>query len=392
MKHPNSKNSLLSPGRCLLALLILLAYGNNSGRADDAPAASDAPPKLLIDATSPDALKQIKPNFGEPIYAIDGKAITVQLPAGKGNYAGIQVYPSGGAATWDLTPYGHVEAKITNTGTTKIAFNLLAKGVAQGQPGGDCEIVGINPGETKVVKTIFGYAFGFHPGALLEPASISQIVLYVGKTTVDQSFRVEELQAAGPAGEKPPFNPDYVVTKPVNGVILGQGATFDPAKQVTGLPVTADSDGALVVKFAGGKVETLKIKPTMGSWNLSDANEIRVKFKNTGDTPATPSVTVGPNTVPTKDPIAPGTEAEVTVSFAPAVTPVDASDWKTGVTPGTGTKFESNKAKEIGISSDSTPGAKNLLVTSIVADRGGGRCPGLGRQKTPGRRRLDPDL
>ena len=73
---------------------------------------------------------------------------------------------------------------------------------------------------------------GIKPGPVLEQASISQIILFVPKTTVDQSFSVDDLQAAGATGEKPPFNPDNVVNYPSNGVILGAGATFDPTKQV----------------------------------------------------------------------------------------------------------------------------------------------------------------
>jgi beta-glucanase (GH16 family) len=361
---------------------LAIAFTGSALRADE-PAAAPAP-KPLIDITSPDAIKQIKPNYGEPVFAIDKTGITVQLPTGKGNYAGIQVYPPGGAPTWDLTPYGHIEANITNTGTTVIRFNIVVKGGSSGSPAQDAEIVGMKPGESKVVKCFFGYAWGFKPGPVLEPASINQIILFVGKTTVDQSFRVENLQAAGTAGEKPPFNPDNVVTVPPNGVILGQGATFDPAKQATGLPVTAGPDGALALSFADGKEETLKIKPAMGVWNLTQANQIRVKFKNVGDAPATPSVVVGPNTVPAKNPVAPGAESEITVSFVPAVSTVLATDYTQHVIPGTGTKLESEKVKEFSIVSDSTPGAKSLLITSIVADAAIDDTPDWLGKKPPG--------
>jgi len=359
MKH------LVPSSICLLSALSLALAPML--RADDSAPAIAPAPKPLINLSSPDALKQIKPNFGEPVYAIDKNIITVSLPAGKGNYAGIQVYPPDGAATWDLTQYGHIEAKITNTGTTVVRFNIVAKGVAQGAPAMNAEIIGIKPGETKIAKVIFGYVFGFHPGPALEQASINQIILYVGKTTVDQSFTVEDLQAAGAAGEKPPFNPDDVVTIPPNGVILGPGVTFDPAKQVVanGSKVSAGPDGALAIEFTGGP---LKIKPTMGIWNLTQANEIKVKLKNTGNTPFTPSLSIGDNTVTAKAPIAPGTEGEIAVPFAAIVSTVLDTDYTKGITPGTGTKLESEKTKEFSIAIDSASGARSMLITSIVAD------------------------
>jgi beta-glucanase (GH16 family) len=377
------KSYLPSTFRQLRAILPALLFSCLALHADDASAANTPAPKPLIDFSTADAAAQVKPNFGQPVYTLDKTGISVQLPAGKGNYAGIQVYPPGGAASWDLTPYGHIEAKITNTGTTTIRFTIVAKSVAQGQPAQNAEVIGIKPGESKIAKIIFGYMFGFHPGPMIEQGSVNQIILYVDKTTVDQSFRVEDLQAAGATGEKPPFNPDYVVTVPPNGVILGQGATFDPAKQTSGLPVTAGPDGAFDVTFAGGKVETLKIKPAMGVWNLNQANEIRVKFKNVGDTPATPSVNVGPNTVAASAPLAPGTEAEVITSFIPLVSTVCESDYTKKIKPGTGTDFLSNQAKEFSIISDSTPGAKKLEITSIIADAAVADVPDWVGKKPP---------
>jgi beta-glucanase (GH16 family) len=201
-------------------------------------------------------------------------------------------------------------------------------------------------------------------------SKIDQIILCLTKSTQVQSFRVEDLQGAGPSGEKPPFNPDNVVTTPPNGVILGPGATLNIAKQVipNGAQVSAGPDGALAVNFTGGAGQSVRIKPVMGVWNLNQANEILVKFKNTGQIPVTPSVLLGANKVTAKDPIAPGADGEVVVPFIPAVTTVCAPDYKAGIMPGTGTKFESNKTHELTILSDSTTGAKSLLITSVTAD------------------------
>ena len=373
------------PSLSAIGLVIVLYSAVSAGlglRADDAAAA--IAPKPLLDVNSPDAIKQIKVNYGDPVYTVDATGISVTLPAARANYPGIQIYPPSGDS-WDLTPFGHVEAKITNTGTTLIRMTMRVDGTAQAQPASNTEIVGIKPGESKVLKVIFGYAWGFKPAAALEQGKIERVLIFATKATVDQSFRIEDLEGAGPAGEKPPFNPDLVVTKPVNGVILGQGATFDVAKQVVpgSAKVSAGADGGLAVNFAGGVQETIKIKPAMGSWDLTDANEIRVKFKNVGDTAVTPSVIVGSDTVAATAPIAPGAEAEVAASFEPSVTPVCAADWKAGLMPGTGTKFDSKSARELSIASDATSGAKSLLVTSIVADAAVANTPDWLGKKPP---------
>ena len=349
--------------------LVLLTCGNSGLRAGDA--SGGMAPKPLVDVTAPNAIKQLRPNYGDPVYTVDKTGITVSLPAARANYPGIQVIPATGDS-WDLSAYGHIEAKITNTGDKLIKATMRVDGFDKGQPAMNAEVIGLKPGESKVIKVIFGYAWGLKPGAAVGSGKIAQIILFLTKTDSSQSFRIEELQGAGVAGEKPPFNPDMVVTTPENGVILSQGATFDPAKQVTaiGAKVSAGPDGAVAVNFTGGKEETLKIKPAMGVWNLNQANQIRVRFRNVGDTPAIPSVVVGPNTVPAKAPIAPGAESEIAVSFIPAVSTVCTREWnaKPPVMPGTGTQFESNRAKEFSIVSDATPGAKHLLITSIIAD------------------------
>jgi len=357
-----------SSARLLAIVCVALAARGGMTQAQSPPAA----PKPLIDLASPDAIKQIRPNYGDPVYTIDKTGLAVSLPAARANFPGIQVIPPTGDS-WDLATCGHIEAKIINTGTTAIRLTMRVDSPAANATVSNAEIIGVKPGESKVIKVIFGYTFGFHPATqAVNSSKITQLILCLVKSDQVQSFRVEELQAAGPAGEKPPFNPDFVVTTPENGMILGKGVAFDPAKQViaNGTKVSAGPDGALALSFAGGKEETLKIKPAMGSWNLNQANQIRVKFKNVGNAPATPSVVVGPNKVPAKAPIAPGAESEIVVSFIPAVSTVCAKEWnaKPPVMPETGTKFESQKAKEFTIVSDSAPGAKSLLITSIIAD------------------------
>ena len=114
-------------------------------------------------------------------------------------------------------------------------------------------------------------------------------------------------------------------------------------------------------------------------WDLTDANQLRVKFKNVGQAAVAPTVGLGPVRVSARDAIAPGAETEIIVPFAVAVSGADAKNSP----PGTETTFESDKAKEISIISDTTPGTKNLLITSIMADAAADDIPAWLGKKPP---------
>jgi hypothetical protein len=54
-----------------------------------------------------------------------------------------------------------------------------------------------------VVKVIFGYSHGYQPTRPINSASISEIFIYLYHSIKPHTFRIEELKAAGTAGEKP---------------------------------------------------------------------------------------------------------------------------------------------------------------------------------------------
>ncbi len=349
---------------CLLAIF---ATTNGTVFAQGAPAAPALTPLQIIDVHSQDALKHIRPNFGDPVVTVEDKGILVQLPAARANYAGIQVFPDADPkVTWDFSKYGDIEAKITNKGKDISRFTLSVQGTYAGAPANNGEPAGLKPGESKVVKIIFGYSFG-KAGAILDQSKIKQILLYVDKRPFDQAFEIEYLQAGGVKGEKPPFNPADAVIVPPNGVILGPGVAFDVAKQVvaSGAKVSA-ANGSLALGFSG-KEQKVTVKPPYGVWNLNQANEIKVTFKNVGQTPASPVLVLGPNRTGAVTPIAPGAEGVMAVSFVPAVSVVESTDWTKGPMPGTGTTLVSTATKSFDIEAGDG-GAKSLLVTSIVAD------------------------
>jgi len=390
---------------CLLAsLLFVLAFGR--GLASAAEENNAITPKLLLDVASPDAAKQVTEAKGVPAGStikidVNGCLVSFALwQKGDADHPEVDIAPSEGKS-WDLSAYGHVEAKITNTGTNGFTVIMrvvdedggywrLAK-LAEGLP--------VKPGETVLFKVPFGSEnirvaqylsvrgrFGPQEGCLPKKSKIAHVAVFLYSSRLPHTFRIEGLKAAGASGESEnPYaevDPESVSIKPRDGVILGKGAAVDLVKGVdaSGAKLSVRPDGTLPVTFAGGKEETLKIKPAMGSWDLSDATEVHVKFKNVGQIAATPGVCVGPNRVATGKPIPPGGEADVTVSFLPDVTAVIPADPNQKVvgpgqwnavnwTPqkGTGTDFESNSAKEIVIFSDATPGIKNLVIVALAA-------------------------
>ncbi len=346
-------------------------------------------PKFLVDPNSPAATHQIAPTCDQVSFTADKTGITVNVAGGTASYPGITVKSEAGTP-WDLTPWGHVEAKVTNLGTEKLSVGMRIDNLNDGNSC-NCEIVALAPGESKIVKVIYGYAYGYKPSFKLNPGSVLQVLFVAnGKKEATRSFRVEDLQASGSSGEQPPFDPSTFRVKPENGALLTKGAKVDAAKQIV---AKADAkgalapDGSLQIDFAGGPQEELvTFQPAVGSWQLTDTFQVQVKLKNTGKSPITPRVRVeskggATDVVSAKAPIPPGGEGEITVPFTAAIPPVIPNDprqdvfgpgsWSEqnwGPQAGTGTKFTSDWTKGVTILSDKTTGPKSLAVSSIVAN------------------------
>lgn len=347
-------------------------------------------PKFLIDPRSSAAASQITTgdnDHGQTTTTLGPDGITLNIAGGPAGYPGI-VLKSETGAPWDLTPWGHVRAKITNLGTERLSMGMRLDNKNDGTSC-NAETRGLNPGESKEIKVIFGYSYG-KKGFELNPGAITQILFMAnGRKDTPRSFRIEDVQASGSAGEEPPFDPSTFRVKPENGAILGRKSKIDAAKQIVakgGSKAALAPDGTLQIDFAGGpKDEQVLIQPAVGSWDLTDQFQVQVKLKNIGTSPVTPKVRVESkggtsDTIAATAPIPPSGESEVTVPFSPAISPAIPKDPKQdvfgpgswaeqnwGPQPGTGTKFTSDWAKGVTILSDKTEGAKSLVVTSITA-------------------------
>ena len=137
-------NSPFSSLTLLVAVLLLyLSHGANSVRGQ---AVGGAPAEqALIDFNSPDASKQVALAKGVPAgstISVDKTGIAVNFAAfqpGDADHPGFHVTPAPGTA-WDLSAYGHVEVKVTNTCDRDIKFVIHCganrRGVHRGKQSG----------------------------------------------------------------------------------------------------------------------------------------------------------------------------------------------------------------------------------------------------------------
>ena len=151
----------------------------------------------------------------ERVVRVEKGVVTVA--GSDAQYPCFDLVPTGGS--WDLSPWGHVETEVCNTSDGPISINMR---VDQTEPfQSNTEIAYLKPGEKRVLKVIFGYQFGFKAGPKLDPSKIKLVKLFLGgKSDKMRTFTFTDVMANGPAGEKPPVNPNNVVTVPENGRLV----------------------------------------------------------------------------------------------------------------------------------------------------------------------------
>jgi len=258
--------------------------------------------------------------------------LQVTIRPGNEGYPGIAIKPAG--APWNLAAFGHVEAQIVNTGQKPLSLALRVDDAGDWSTNPtNTESITLNPGESGVLKTIFGYSYGYKPSHALKSSAVVNLLLFTTKTDSELSFRLTSLTAGGVAGEKPPVAPDAVRIKPIGGMLLGPGIAFDAAKQVN------SQQGAQVVMGggSGGKViritfpaaqdeAAVRVLPPSGRWDLRQALQVVVKVHNNGQVPVTPRIRLESNGGATDwvvgSLLMPGQTANVTVPFIPPV-PID---------------------------------------------------------------------
>jgi hypothetical protein len=212
----------------------LFAFALSTGTAVWADEAT----KQLLEL-KPGAEKQWTPQYGaEPQVSASlsqdpaAPGLVVTFRPGKAAYPGVGLKPAG-AKAWDLSGFGHVEARVVNTGTTIASISLRVDndGDWHAAPW-NTESIRLKPQEAGTVKVIFGYQYGHKPGYALKAKEVVGLVLFTDKSDTACSFRIESLVAGGPAGEKPPIDPASVRIKSERGVLLGPSVKIDLKSQV----------------------------------------------------------------------------------------------------------------------------------------------------------------
>ena len=299
------------------------------------------------------------------VQAANGLAVTIK--PGNAGYPGLVCVP---AKPWDLSVYGHVEVRITNTGTAPatVALRLDNDGDWKNNPT-NTEQVGVQPGKSGTIRLYFGYSYGKKAFAL-DPSKIVKLMLFTAKTDKELSFTVESISLAGAPGETPPVPAEQVRVVPPAGVILGRGTVIDAAKQlvakggeakvVTAAAATGDSPAITITAPAGKVPATVSFKPALGRWALQTWLQAGVTVRNDGAAPLTVRAHLqgGGPTDTVEAVVAAGAASTLTVPFAAAVI------WHGEKT---GNLFKNNAAEAVVIELPAVDTDRTCTITGITA-------------------------
>lgn len=365
-----NRPGLLSMAACLSSLLPgALAPPAGASGAPPAGAPASAARRLLEMGTGVE--KRVSVSSGQVSVAPGrdqaASCLQVTIQPGKEEYPGIGIKPVG--APWNLAAYGHVDAQIVNTGLKPLSIALRVDDAGDWRDNpSNTESIYLQPGASGTIHLIFGYSYGHKPSHALKSAAIVNLLLFASKADTEQSFCLKSLSAGGPAGEKPPVEPEAVRTKPVNGLLFGSGVAFDAARQLSlqGARLSSpqgQSKPPLQITFPASQDDpSVSVKPVMGRWDLRQALEVRVRVHNAGRTPVTPRVRVDSNGGPTEwvtgAPLPPGKEASLAVPFLRA-TPIDLSAKQDGK------RFTSDACSAVTLAALRAENERALVLDSI---------------------------
>jgi len=325
-----------------------------------------AAPLSLLGSDTKTGPSSTQVTFSASAEGSSAGAIDVKIEPGKEGYPGVSLKSP--TAVWDLKEYGHVSAKITNTGSEKMSIALrIDESKGQGNAPWNAENLYLQSGESGTVKVIFGHSYGHKQSYPFKSHAVAQVLIFTSASKATQSFRIDSVVADGPADEKAPIDPNTIRTKPEAGKLYAKGMKLDPAKQLKlgeGTTAEATADGLRVTLSPKAKEGiAMMLKPEVGRWVLSDYLEVRVKLKNVGTAPVTPLVSVEGNgrteSATTNKPMEPGASAELVVPFA--------SDKVWDGLPNTGSRIASDVVSGVILAAKVYESERALLVESVTA-------------------------
>ena len=316
-------------------------------------------PKCLYSVTEENPGVKCVP---EKVVRVEKGVVTVA--GSDAQYPCFDLVPTGGS--WDLSPWGHVETEVCNTSDGPISINMR---VDQTEPfQSNTEIAYLKPGEKRTLKVIFGYQYGYKAGPKLDPSKIKLVKLFLGgKSDKMRTFTFTDVMANGPAGEKPPVNPNNVVTVPENGrlVPFNGGSEKNFNCWVDSKAVFA-KDGTIRISFSDKKGCAVRFKPEAGSWNLGEWTRVDLAVSNTCSRPIVPIVKVdskgGAIMAKSDASIMPGKMKIFSLPFAPE------KPWDANEPDGaTGTKFESHRVTGLIFQCEDNKAGDSYMVVAAKA-------------------------
>jgi beta-glucanase (GH16 family) len=327
----------------------------------------------LVDLGSSGAVARFAASSAEQVTVSRSAApagVVVTCRPGKGEYPGVELKPAG--AAWDLSKFGHVEARLTNTGASPVTVCLRVDddGDWKSNPW-NAENGTAAPGETVTVRVRFGTSWG-KPGYALRPAKVTRLLLFTSQPKTPESFRIDSIVAGGSPGEKPQANPDERLVRPKDGVLIGKvaAASGTAVEEVGGASATTfftpHRSSVKATLPAGAEKASVRLKPSEGRWDLRDWLQVVVHARNAGKAPIrlkgrVESAAGGSEWVTAAAPMAPGASQEITLPFAGGLIILAATGEPKGGTP-----FESDRTTAVTISAEGD-GERTLVVDSVRA-------------------------
>ncbi len=199
MKTPTSRAGFA------LGLAVLVLTAPSAFAADEAP----APVFYVVDLSAPSAELIPLPSHSDIVTvarAEDAAGIDVNIAPGLPSYPGITFRL--GVGQPDLSAFGYVEARLTNTSDLILSISMRLDSVASGatEAGTGTSAAYLKPGQSGVARVYFA-----HPkkgSAPISPNLLSHLFIFVGKNEKQpRSFRLESLTAGGKPGDVPPPRP-----------------------------------------------------------------------------------------------------------------------------------------------------------------------------------------
>ncbi len=294
-------------------------------------------------------------------------ALSVSCARGPDPYPGITITPP---SPWNLSAFGHVTARVVNTGKVPIVICLRIDNDGDWRDGPfDGENLSLDPGRVGVLEVIFGYSWGKQPAFKLKSDAVVRLLLFAGKSeNAEQSFRIDSIEAGGHSGETPPpksLAPDEVRVAPPGGALLGPHLKIDATQIESSVARATVRDSTLQAAFVPGDAEeSVSLRPAAGRWDLRQFLQVVVSVKNNGDVPATPRVRLESNSGPTDwivpaAPIAAGATCELLIPFASRVIWDGSKD--------SGNHFSSDAASRLTLSLEHSTANSSFTIESAIA-------------------------